>query len=114
MYHLVLKRFEKEDYKEVVHILSRKHITLDMMATINSNHEEEKWNYEYDILTRSEATLLGWHTAEFRPEDDFIIFKIINKKYNRMDGAPDWVIRRPQDDYWNEYVEVIGTGKWEE
>lgn len=113
LYHLVVKRFEKEDYKEVVHILSRKPITLDMMASINSKHEEEKWNYHYDVLDDSEAqTLLGYR--RFYPEYDFIIFKIVHKKFNRMGDAPDWVIRRPQDDYWNIYTEEIAQSNWEE
>lgn len=90
MYQVVIKRFEDENKKTVYHILSRKEITLERMATINADHDKEKHYYQYAYLSESELrTLLGWRLGEFHEQYDFMIFAVHNVRRNRMDGSPD-------------------------
>lgn len=110
-YDAVLKRYDSPDYKETIHIISRVPFTVEMLASINSRHEEEVNSYFLTYMNYQElVSLMGPQIRHFHMNDDFCILKIIDSKHNRMEDAPDWVIRRPQDDYYSTTREVVGAG----
>jgi hypothetical protein len=112
-YDATLRRYDSPDYKETIHIISRVPLTVEMLASINSRHEEEIDSYILTLMNYEELVMLmGPQIQYFHMNDDFCILKVIDSKHNRMEDAPEWVIRRPQDDYYSTTRKVVGAGVW--
>lgn len=53
-YHIVIKRD-----KTIYHIVSHVPISLDKMASLNSKHDEEKFDYHYDVISIEELRMIA-------------------------------------------------------
>ena len=101
---------------EIIHVIRRNgELNDEIMAQINQHHLVEKYRYSYGFISESELpTLLSWRISKLPEKWDLLIVSIKHIRHHRMDGAPDWVIRRPQDFYLSEaIVDIIYAGEWD-
>ena len=99
---------------ETIHVIGNMDITDEMMAQINQHHIVEKDRYQRGHISTTDLhPLLGWQLGKLPEKWDLLIVSIKHMRHHRMDGAPDWVIRRPQDYYLSEaFVNIIYVGDW--
>ena len=100
---------------ETIHVIYNGELTDEMMASINQHHHGEKDRYRYSTIESNELLpLLGWRYGQLPEQWDLLIVSIKHIRHHRMDGAPNWVIRRPQDYYLSEaIIDIIYAGEWE-
>lgn len=100
---------------ETIHVIGNMELTDELMAQINQHHLIEQYRYQRSYLSTNDLhSLLGWKLGKLPEKWDLLIVSIKHIRHHRMDGAPDWVIRRPQDFYLSEaFIDIIYAGEWD-